>query len=58
MNLENIMLRKEASHKIPHIIGFYSYDMFIIRKSIETEIDCGCLQPGTSEMILKDTGFL
>ena len=52
------MLRKEASDKIPHIIGFYSYDMFIIRKSIETEIDCGCLQPGTSEMILKDTGFL
>ena len=39
-------------------MGFYSHDMFIIRKSIETEIDCGCLWPGASEMTLKDTGFL
>ena len=37
MNLENMMLSEEASHKRPHIVRFHVYKLSTMGKPIETE---------------------
>lgn len=61
MNLENIMLVKEARHKRSHVVGFPLCEMSRIGRSMETEGKLvAARDPGTGRMgitVLMRIGF-